>query len=57
MYTSFNTVRANVPKNTRLYCAHEYTLSNLKFAVEVDPDNRYLREKMEWAVQRRYSIK
>jgi hydroxyacylglutathione hydrolase len=32
-----------LPKDTRVCCAHEYTLSNLKFAVEVDPDNPDLR--------------
>ncbi|GBF79691.1 hydroxyacylglutathione hydrolase [Aphanothece sacrum] len=29
----------NLPDNTRIWCAHEYTLSNLKFALTVDPDN------------------
>lgn len=33
---------ANLPGNTRVYCAHEYTLSNLKFAMMVDPDNAAL---------------
>lgn len=25
--------------NTKLYCAHEYTLANLQFAMAVDPKN------------------
>jgi len=31
--------------DTKLYCAHEYTLSNLQFALAVDPDNSALVER------------
>lgn len=30
---------------TKLYCAHEYTLNNLQFALAVDPDNTALIER------------
>ena len=30
---------AALPANTRVYCTHEYTLSNLRFALAVEPDN------------------
>ncbi|MFT4172100.1 MAG: hydroxyacylglutathione hydrolase [Rhodocyclaceae bacterium] len=30
---------AALPADTRIYCAHEYTLSNLRFAQTVEPDN------------------
>ncbi|MBK6568208.1 hydroxyacylglutathione hydrolase [Candidatus Aalborgicola defluviihabitans] len=33
---------AALPGATRVCCAHEYTLGNLKFALEVDPDNAQL---------------
>ena len=33
---------AALPGDTRVCCAHEYTLSNLKFALAVDPDNSHL---------------
>ena len=33
---------AALPDETRVYCGHEYTLANIKFAREVDPDNRLL---------------
>lgn len=33
---------AALPGNTRVCCAHEYTLGNLKFARELDPDNAAL---------------
>jgi len=28
-----------LPQNTRIYCGHEYTINNLKFAKAVEPDN------------------
>eukprot|EP01030_Chromulinospumella_sphaerica_P003315 gene3315-3243_t len=34
---------AALPGNTRVCCAHEYTLSNLKFALAVDPGNTALQ--------------
>ncbi len=34
-----------LPDNTRIWCAHEYTLGNLKFAVTVDPDNEILQQR------------
>lgn len=33
---------AALPGNTAVCCTHEYTLSNLRFAVAVDPDNQAL---------------
>ena len=32
--------------DTRIYCAHEYTLSNGRFALSVEPDNAALVERM-----------
>jgi hydroxyacylglutathione hydrolase len=37
---------AQLPPATRAYCAHEYTLSNGRFAVTVEPDNRALAERV-----------
>ena len=34
-----------LPDNTRVWCAHEYTLSNLKFAVTVDSQNLDLQDR------------
>uniref|UniRef100_Q0HUH9 Hydroxyacylglutathione hydrolase n=1 Tax=Shewanella sp. (strain MR-7) TaxID=60481 RepID=Q0HUH9_SHESR len=34
---------AALPDTTRVYCAHEYTLANLKFAQAVDTDNEALK--------------
>jgi hydroxyacylglutathione hydrolase len=37
---------ARLPAATRVYCAHEYTLSNLRFARTVDADNPALAERI-----------
>ena len=34
-----------LPDSTRVWCAHEYTLKNLKFALSVEPQNRELQER------------
>ncbi len=36
---------AALPDDTAVYCAHEYTLSNAKFAVTVEPDNAALASR------------
>jgi hydroxyacylglutathione hydrolase len=33
------------PDETRLYCAHEYTQSNARFALTVEPQNRALQQR------------
>jgi hydroxyacylglutathione hydrolase len=38
---------AGLPADTRVYCAHEYTLANLGFAQWVEPDSRALAERMQ----------
>ena len=38
---------AGLPENTLVYCAHEYTLSNLTFARAAEPDNRTLRQRFD----------
>lgn len=37
---------ATLDDATRVYCAHEYTLSNARFAVTVDPDNAALAARL-----------
>jgi len=38
---------AALPPATRVYCAHEYTLSNLRFAHAVEPGNAALQARIE----------
>ena len=37
---------AALPPETRIYCAHEYTQSNGRYALHAEPDNRAVIERM-----------
>lgn len=37
----------HLPDNTRVWCAHEYTLNNLRFALTVDADNLHLQQRYQ----------
>ena len=45
----FNSLKkfSDLPEETRVYCTHEYTLSNLTFALEVEPNNDDLKKYFE----------
>ena len=36
----------DLPPETKVYCAHEYTESNLEFALEVDASNHDLKKRV-----------
>ena len=44
---------AALPDDTKVYCAHEYTVSNLRFAVAAEPDNPEVASRLEQAQQAR----
>ncbi|RJG01503.1 hydroxyacylglutathione hydrolase [Noviherbaspirillum sedimenti] len=44
---------AALPEATQVYCAHEYTLSNLRFARTVEPGNAALMERLAADTARR----
>lgn len=44
MYASLQKL-ARLPDDTAVYCAHEYTLSNIRFAKAVEPGNQALLER------------
>jgi hydroxyacylglutathione hydrolase len=44
LYASFQKLAA-IPDETAVYCGHEYTLSNARFALTVDPTNLALRTR------------
>ena len=46
MFSSIQRLVA-LPADTRLYCAHEYTLSNARFAVHAEPGNAAIAERLE----------
>lgn len=45
MYLSLQKLR-NLPVNTQVYCTHEYTLNNLKFAQFIEPENSAIIAKL-----------
>jgi hydroxyacylglutathione hydrolase len=45
MFAAFCKLGA-LPADTRVFCGHEYTESNLVFAAHVEPDNQAVREKL-----------
>ena len=36
-----------LPEETRIYCAHEYTQANARFALTIEVDNTALRDRSE----------
>lgn len=54
MYQSLNRLAA-LPPRTKVYCTHEYTLSNAKFALHVEPHNIEIQKRFELVTQLRAS--
>lgn len=46
MYASL-TALAQLPDETLIYCGHEYTLANLRFAATVEPENAAIRARLQ----------
>lgn len=44
---------AALPDDTQVFCGHEYTEKNLRFALTLEPGNQALKRKHEWAVTMR----
>ncbi|MBT2297742.1 hydroxyacylglutathione hydrolase [Pseudomonas fluorescens] len=44
---------ASLPEDTLVYCTHEYTLSNLRFAAAVEPGNPDIAARLEKVSQQR----
>ena len=38
---------ASLPDTTRVFCTHEYTMANLKFALSVEPGNTTLQQRFQ----------
>ena len=45
MLSSLNKIK-KLPKNTKIYCGHEYTLKNAEFCMQYDSDNTNLKKKI-----------
>ena len=46
MLTSLNKIK-QLPKDTMIYCGHEYTYKNAEFCMKYDSDNIDLKKKFE----------
>ena len=46
MFESLNKIKL-LPKDSKIYCGHEYTLSNSKFCKKYDSENKDLQKKIE----------
>jgi hydroxyacylglutathione hydrolase len=45
MFRALHEKLGRLPDATRVYCGHEYTEGNLRFALHVEPDNAAVKEK------------
>ncbi|HEY3181087.1 MAG TPA: hydroxyacylglutathione hydrolase [Casimicrobiaceae bacterium] len=52
MWSSLSKLAA-LSSETRVYCGHEYTLANIRFALAVEPDNRTLIDRQSREEERR----
>ena len=43
----------NLPDETEVYCGHEYTLSNAKFCLSLQPNNIEIKKKYDEIVKKR----
>jgi hydroxyacylglutathione hydrolase len=48
MWGSLAKLRA-LPDDTRIFCGHEYTEANIRFALTIEPDNAALRARADEA--------
>ncbi len=55
MYSSLRRIKS-LPKNTLIYCAHEYTKSNLLWALSLKPEDEDIKNKLK-QVEKKISLK
>lgn len=55
MYQALVKILGSLPGETQVYCGHEYTANNLLFAAHVEPSNKVVLEKLEWAKEKKAS--
>ena len=46
MYSNMQRI-ASLPGDVRIYCGHEYTLANARFAAHAEPENAVIRRRMD----------
>jgi hydroxyacylglutathione hydrolase len=53
MWDSLVKLADRLPGETEIYCGHEYTQSNARFAVTIEPDNVVLKDRVQEIARRR----
>jgi|TARA_B100001093_G_C26820473_1_gene1011668 hydroxyacylglutathione hydrolase len=51
MFWSINSIK-DLPKDTSIYCGHEYTEKNLDFCLKFEPNNHFLKKKKKWILSK-----
>jgi len=51
MLNSLNRIK-KLPKNTQIFCGHEYTQRNLDFCMKYEIDNNKLKKKKKWIISK-----
>ena len=46
MFESMKKIKS-LPNDTSIYCGHEYSLQNAKFAISIEPDNKLIEARMK----------
>lgn len=54
MYSALIGKLGKLPEQTQVFCGHEYTVQNLKFAQHVEKENHEVQEKLKWAIDQRH---
>lgn len=49
MYDALVKKLGSLPDDTKVYCGHEYTLKNLRYAQTAEPSNEEVTKKLDWA--------
>ena len=47
MFEALHEKLGRLPAETKVYCGHEYTESNLRFAAEIEPENEAIAARLE----------
>lgn len=53
MYHALIEVISSLSKDTQIFCGHEYTVKNLEFALTIEPNNKNVQDKLNWAKNQR----
>jgi hydroxyacylglutathione hydrolase len=53
MYSALIEKLSKLPDETKVFCGHEYSLQNLKYANHVEPNNETISAKIEWSKLKR----